>query len=122
MQKSYDILLPSFLRRVLKADVIKAEIRTIGATLQRKGRSRHWILTASFEQIEQIIGFIHTSEEASWQWLVKHINSYKKVLTHDELIQIAKKQSNITINQLMEKTDCTIIEARIVIDELEDLN
>lgn len=119
MQKSYEIILPSFLRRVMKSYAIKAEIRAIGCTLQRKGRSRNWTLTANFEQLERIISFIHSSEEASWQWLAKHINEHQKNLSHSELINIANKQPGISINQLMARTDCTIAEARLVIDELE---
>jgi hypothetical protein len=117
--KLYEIILPSFLRRVLKAYAIKAAIRSTGCTLQRKGRSRHWILTASFEQLEQIIELIHVSEEPSWHWLAKHISNHKQTLTHDELINIANKTPGITVNQLMARTDCTIAEARLVIDELE---
>lgn len=119
MQKSYEIILPSFLRRALKAYALKTAVRSIGCTLKRKGRSRNWILTANFEQLEQVIEFIYVSEEPSWQWLAKLINTHKKILTHDELVVIATKQPNITVTQLMTKTDCTIAEARLVIDQLE---
>jgi len=119
VSKSYEIILPSLLRRVMKAYAIKAEIRAIGCTLQRKGRSRNWILTANFEQLETVIKFISSSEEPSWQWLVKHLSEHKKSLSHTELVFIAKKQSGISVNQLMARTDCTIAEARLVIDELE---
>ena len=119
MEKSYEIILPSFLRRALKAYTLKTAIRSIGCNLKRKGRSRHWILTANFEQLGQLIEFICVSEEPSWQWLVKLINKNKKRLTHDELMIIAKQQPSITVNQLMARTDCTIAEARLAIDQLE---
>ena len=121
MKKTYEILLPSFIRRIIKPELIKTEVRLIGAILQRKGRSRNWILKANLEQIEKIVTLVHKSEEPSWQWLIQHISSYKKMLTHDDLMQIAKAQPNITINQLTKKTDCTLSEARRIIDELEGL-
>ena len=119
--KLFEITLPSFLRRVLKAYALKAEIRAIGCSLARKGRSRNWILSANFEQLEQVVAFVHESEEPSWQWVAKYISEQKKNLSHHELVNIATKQPGISINQLMAKTDCTIAEARLVIDELEDL-
>lgn len=121
MPKLFEITLPSFLRRVLKAYALKAEIRNIGCNLQRKGRSRNWVLSATFEQLEQVVETICRSEEPSWQWVGKVINEQKKNLSHQELITIARKVPGISINQLMAKTDCTIAEARLVIDELEDL-
>jgi hypothetical protein len=117
--KLFEVILPSFLRRVLKSYALKAEIRAIGCDLSRKGRSRNWILTANFEQLEQVIQFVLKSEEPSWQWVAKHLSNKKSDLSHHELIFIAKKHSGISINQLMAKTDCTIAEARLVIDELE---
>ena len=113
------ITLPSFLRRVLKAYALKAQIRELGCELNRIGRSRNWQLKASFEQIEGIIELIEVSEEPSWQWLAKHLRAQHQDLSHDMLISIAKKTSGITVTQLMARTDCTIAEARKVIDELE---
>lgn len=119
MAKLFEIALPSLLRRVIKAYALKAAIRNYGCTIQRKGRSRNWILYASFEQLEQVIEFINNSEEISWQWVAKQIAEQKKGLNHIELLSIASKVPGISINQLMAKTDCTISEARLVIDELE---
>lgn len=104
----------------MKAYALKAEIRSLGCTLQRKGRSRHWILSATFEQLEHVVEYIRSSEEPTWQWVANHISEQKNNLTHQELLNIARKQSCISINQLMARTDCTIAEARIVIDELEE--
>jgi len=113
------INLPSLLRKVLKAYALKAGIRECGCELYRIGRSRNWQLKASFEQLEQVVAFIQNSEEPSWQWLVSYLVNQRETLSHDELIRIAKLKPDITINQLMARTDCTIAEARKVIDELE---
>jgi hypothetical protein len=113
------INLPSLLRKVIKAYALKAGIRECGCELYRIGRSRNWQLKATFEQIEKIIDFILTSKEPSWQWLASYLASQRQTLSHDELIRIAKIKPDITVNQLMARTDCTIAQARKVIDELE---
>lgn len=113
------ITLPSFLRRVFKAYALKSEIREIGAELNRIGRSRNWQLKATFEQIEAIIDITENANEDSWLWVAKLLRQQHQHLTHDMLLNIAKKNPGITVNQLMAKTDCTIAQARQVIDELE---
>lgn len=113
------ITLPSFLRRVFKAYALKAAIRETGANLHRIGRSRHWQLKASFEHIEAIVELVESADEDSWLWVAKLLRQQHQHLTHDMLLNIAKKNVDITVNQLMAKTDCTIAQARKVIDELE---
>lgn len=113
------ITLPSFLRRVLKAYALKALIRQQGCELNRIGRSRNWQLKATFEQLEQVIEVIEQSEEQSWQWVASHLCKQRKNLGFDMLLSIAQKKSGITVSELMQRTDCTIAEARRVIDTLE---
>jgi hypothetical protein len=113
------INLPSLLRKVFKAYALKAGIRDCGCELYRIGRSRNWQLKASFEQLEQVVAFIQASEEPSWQWLVSYLMNQRQTLSHEELLRIAKIKPEITVNQLMARTDCTIAEARKVIDEIE---
>lgn len=113
------ITLPSFLRRVLKAYALKTLIRQQGCELNRIGRSRNWQLKATFEQLEQVIHIVEQSEEPSWQWLATHLSKQRKNLGFDMLVSIAQKKSGITVSELMQRTDCTIAEARRVIDTLE---
>lgn len=113
------ITLPSFLRRVLKAYALKSLIRVQGCELNRIGRSRNWQLKATFEQLEETVSLIAQSEEASWQWVATHISKQSKNLGFDMLLAIAKKKPGITVSELMQRTDCTIAEARKVIDVLE---
>ncbi|MBA6417921.1 hypothetical protein H4J50_18185 [Colwellia sp. 6M3] len=113
------ITLPSFLRRVLKAYALKSLIRAQGCELNRIGRSRNWQLKATFEQLEQTVYLIEQSEEVSWQWVAVHISKQRKNLGLDMLLAIAQKKPGITISELMQRTDCTIAEARKVIDILE---
>ena len=117
--KNKQITLPSFLRRCLKAYAIKALIRSTKAELNRVGRSRNWQVTGNFEQLESISSLIQESEEESWQWVATLISKQRLTLTHEALIEIARKTEGMTINELMAKTDCTIAQARQVIDEIE---
>lgn len=122
MDKTYTIALPSFLRRTMKAYELKAYIRQQGCELNRIGRSRNWQLKASFDQLQNIIAFVDSSNEPSWLWLAKLLRNEYKHLTHDELIKIASTLTDVTISALIARTDCTIVQARTIIDELEDLD
>lgn len=113
------IILPSFLRRVMKAYALKAHIRELGGELNRIGRSRNWQLKANREQLEDIINTIESNQETSWQWVAKKLREHVTYTTFESLLQIAKNKPGITVNELMAKTDCTISQARKVIDEIE---
>ena len=105
----------------MKAYSLKAHIRQQGCELHRIGRSRHWQLKANFDQLQAIIAFIDLSNEPSWLWLTKLLRSEYQQLSHDELLKIASALAEITVSALIAKTDCTIAQARQVIDELEEL-
>ena len=105
----------------MKAYSLKAHIRQQGCELHRIGRSRHWQLKANFDQLQAIIAFIDLSNEPSWLWLTKLLRSEYQQLSHDELLKIASALAEITVSTLIAKTDCTIAQARQVIDELEGL-
>mgnify|MGYP006082258969 CR=1 FL=1 len=105
----------------MKAYLLKAHIRQQGCELHRIGRSRHWQLKANFDQLQAIIAFIDLSNEPSWLWLTKLLRSEYQQLSHEELLKIASALAEITVSALIAKTDCTIAQARQVIDELEGL-
>lgn len=117
--KQTKIILPSFLRRVLKAYALKSSIREIGCELSRIGRSRNWQLTATEEQILAIVTYIEGANEDSWLWLAKKLKQDGEHFSHSVLLSLAKKNPGITVNELMAKTDCTVAQARKVIDEIE---
>lgn len=122
MGKINTITLPSFLRRTLKAYALKAHIRQQGCELKRIGRSRNWLLKANFEQLQSIIAFIELTNEPSWLWLTKLLRSEYQHLSREELIRIASTIEKVTISALIAKSDCTIAQARVIIDELEGLD
>ena len=103
----------------MRAYALKAKIRALGCELSRVGRSRNWKIKASAEQINEVILLVEQSSEDSWQWVAKKLRQDNQKLNFQHLISIAKKNTGITINELMAKTDCTVAEARKVLDELE---
>ena len=122
MDKENSITLPSFLRRTLKAYALKAHIRQQGCELKRIGKSRNWLLTASIDQLQTIIAFVELSGEPSWMWLTKLLKSECHHLNHDELLKVASMIEKVTLSALIARTDCTIAQARQIIDELEELD
>ena len=116
------INLPSFLRRTMNAYLLKAHIRQLGCDLSRIGRSRNWQLKANFTQLQSIIDFIEQEHEESWVWLAKLFKKEYQHLTHDNLLAFASRIENITITALIAQTDCTLAQARKVLDELEGLD
>lgn len=106
----------------MKAYALKAHIRQQGCELSRIGRSRNWLLKANFDQLQAIIAFIDLTAEPSWLWLTKLLRSEYQHLSHDELLRIASRMEKVTISALIARSDCTIAQARQVIDELEGLD
>ncbi|GAW94774.1 MULTISPECIES: ribosome recycling factor family protein [Colwellia] len=116
------ISLPSFLRRTMKAYILKAHIRQLGGELSRIGRSRNWQLKANFNQLQAIVEFIEQEHEDSWLWLAKLLRKEYKYLSHENLLQLAARLDQVTVTALMAQTDCTLAQARKVLDELEQLD
>jgi len=116
------INLPSFLRRSLKAYALKSHIRELGCNLSRIGRSRNWQLKANFSQLQDIVKFIEHEDEDSWLWLAKLLKKQYQHLSHENLSALAKRMDIVTVSALMAQTDCTLVQARKVLDELEGLD
>jgi len=113
------ILLRAFLRKCFDSYLLKAIIRESGAHLSRKGRSRHWILIADAAQIATIISAIDNAQQDSWRWLAVLLRQQRERLTHDEILNLVKRNPAISTNQLITMTDCTLAQARQVLDEAE---
>ncbi|PCI63610.1 MAG: hypothetical protein COB35_00800 [Gammaproteobacteria bacterium] len=113
------LILPSFLRRSLRAYALKDMVRSSGCELSRIGRSRNWRLIATQSQLQQIIALIQNSNEPSWQWLAVFLAKNKAQISHQELITMIKFKPDITINELLARTDCTLAQARKALDEVE---
>jgi len=117
-----NISLPSFVRRTSNAYRLKTYIRDLDCELSRIGRSRNWQLKTTFNQLQAIITFIEAEQEDSWLWLAKRLKTEYHHITHENLLALASQMKNVTIASLMTQTDCTLQQARKVLDELEDLD
>lgn len=106
----------------MKAYALKAHIRQLGCDLSRIGRSRNWQLKANFDQLQGIIEFIEQKNEKSWLWLAKLLKKEYQHLSHENLLVLATRMENVTIAALIAQTDCTLAQARKVLDELEGLD
>ncbi|MCF2858310.1 ribosome recycling factor family protein [Pseudoalteromonas sp. SMS1] len=112
----FDIQLNSFIRRVEQANEFKALIKSSGAQLNRKGRSRHWRLAGNWSQFEFIIHHAQLRDEPSWQWVIAQLSEYKPKPNMADLVAIVRHNPTITLQQLITETDCTLVEARKAFD------
>lgn len=114
-----DIQLNSFVRRIDKANELKAQIKSSGAQLNRKGRSRHWRLQGDWPQFQNIIQQAQSFEEPSWQWVIETLKSNQPRPLITDLVEIVKNNPNITQQQLISQTNSTLVEARKAFDVVE---
>lgn len=119
MAAKTQILLRAFVRKCFDAYLLKAIIRDSGAHLSRKGRSRNWILIADAAQIADIIEQVDSSEQASWQWFSTLLKEQRAQLTHEQILDLVKRNPAISTNQLITLTDCTLAQARKALDDVE---
>ena len=111
--------LNSLVRRTYNTSQLKNLLRSHGGQLRRVGRSRNWQMTVPLNGLLALIRVIESSGESSWLWVGKLLEQRKPKLSSDQLSQIAREHSNISVAQLVSLTDCTMGEARRAIDTLE---
>ncbi len=119
MAAKTQILLRAFVRKCFDAYLLKAIIRDSGAHLSRKGRSRNWILIADGAQIAKIIEQVDLAEQPSWHWFSSLLKEQRAKLTHEQIIDLVKRNPAISTNQLIALTDCTLAQARKALDDVE---
>ncbi len=119
MTEVQQISLNSFVRKTPGSSALKLKIRSTGARLTRKGRSRNWLLQANNQQILEVIKLIQLSGEEGWFWVTKKLSESKRQLNHEELVLLARESPSMTVTELMAMTDCKLAEARGVLDQLE---
>ena len=119
MATPVNIILNGFVKRTMNTEILKQGIRSTGATLSRKGRSRNWLLQADYDQIREITTLVYQTDESSWLWLAKKINDEKPQLIPSELRIIIKRNPTMSVSQLVSLTDCSLSEVRKALDEVE---
>ncbi|KZZ65270.1 hypothetical protein A3765_05970 [Oleiphilus sp. HI0130] len=119
MHQQISISLNSFVRRTNHTQTLKTLIRASGAQLERKGRSRNWILNVTNEQAIHLRNAMESSGEETWLWIEKSLSAHLPTLSLTEIQTIAQKHWPITVTQLISLTNCRIAEARTAIDRIE---
>ncbi len=117
------VQLNSFVHRVDDKESVLALASTAGCTLKRIRRSRHWLLSGTEDQLVQLSAQFNDKKfNDKNRWIQQAI---KKALPTPETPspeQYLQSHPNVTVNQLMEETGCTIKEARYFIDSFEGLH
>jgi Ribosome recycling factor len=119
VQQKISITLNSFVRRTSHTQALKNLIFGSGAQLKRKGRSRNWVMEVDSEQAIRLRNLIENSGEESWHWIEKSLTAHVPALTLPQINTIAQQHWPVTVTQLTTLTNCTIAEARAVIDGIE---
>ena len=119
MAEKTKIILNAFVRKCFDAYLLKAIIRDSGAHLSRKGRSRNWMLIADAKQISYIVEEVENAQQPSWLWFSTLLRQQRQSLTQQELFALVKRNPSISTNQLIALTDCTLAQAREVLDAAE---
>ena len=120
-QSQAAVIIRAMAGRTVNTFALKTLIRDTGAVLARKGRSSTWLLFADTAQMRQIVTDIQQSDQPSWQWLAKLVGEKCNHYSYQELLNLVNRNPAITVNQLIAMTDCTIADARKVIDDAMDL-
>lgn len=112
------IVITALAGRTVATYALKELIRATGAVLTRKARSANWLLFADKQQMDQIVEDIEAAQQKSWQWLAPLIAEKRRQFQYNELLALANRNPSISVNQLVAMSDCTIAEARKVLDDI----
>ena len=119
LDQAIELTLNSFVRRTQQTNKLKGIIKSYDATLSRKGRSRNWILSIPVRHKKDLITKLYEANESSWLWVAKLLSEQSSTYNLEQLLSIAQQTPAITVTELIHLTDCTLAEARKVLDELE---
>lgn len=118
MESEIIVPLNSFVHRVHDKLWFSDFASNLGCGLKRIRRSRHWILFGKEHQLTQLRNEL---SDDHYLWVKQAIDKAlpKRDICLAELIEC---NPNITLNQLMTVSGCTISEARLAIDAFESLD
>lgn len=117
MDTKLSVPLNSFVHRVHDKLWFSELASNLGCRLKRVRRSRHWTLCGTEHQLIQLRNEL---SDDHYLWVKQAIDKTlpKPDVCLAELIEI---NPNITLNQLMTVSGCTISEARLAVDAFESL-
>lgn len=113
--KTLSIQLNNFIHRIDCKTTIIQLCAQYHCNLKRIRRSKNWLLTGTPDQLMKLTDNLIDKKTL---WIADTI---KKALPNPafNLTSLIQSHSTITVNQLMQKTGCTIVEARKAIDKAE---
>ncbi|WP_104401506.1 ribosome recycling factor family protein [Vibrio penaeicida] len=114
------IPLPSLIHRIggENAKQVKSIALQYQAELKRIRRSRNWQVIAKFEDLRAFSAALIEIDHEAYQFIIKKIDERVEALRElhlplsDQLSALILANPNITLNELMEKTNCTLAQAR----------
>ncbi|OEF05304.1 ribosome recycling factor family protein [Vibrio genomosp. F10] len=112
--------LPSLIHRLggERVKQLKYVASQYDCTLNRVRRSRHWQVTGTVSSLTQFLDVLKSLEEESLRSVIKQIESILVSSSlplesmEARLIKIIDTHPSITLNELMQKTSCSLAQAR----------
>ncbi|MDO6687244.1 MULTISPECIES: ribosome recycling factor family protein [unclassified Agarivorans] len=121
------IPLPSLIRRIggNNAKLAKQLADANSCAIKRIRRSRNWQLIGSEQAAIKLLKSLRELQDEGMRYLVTKLDEQLKAFQeqqepkHDRLLRLVSEKPNITLNELIEITDCTLAEARLARFESE---
>ncbi|MCG9747553.1 ribosome recycling factor family protein [Shewanella sp. Isolate8] len=120
MNEAIVIALPSLIHRIGREKVTQAQTlaEDFGCSLKRVRRSRNWQLVGGAVDVQSFTQALKQCQPAMAPYLITKLEA--GLLPHADkleplevkLVRMIRETPGITLGELMEQTQCTIIEAR----------
>ncbi|CAM4030016.1 ribosome recycling factor family protein [Shewanella aquimarina] len=120
MNEAIVIALPSLIHRIGREKVTQAQTLAddFGCSLKRVRRSRNWLLAGGAVDVQSFIQALKQCQPVMAPYLITKLEA--GLLPHADkleplevkLVRMIRETPGITLGELMEQTQCTIIEAR----------
>lgn len=122
------ISLPSLIHRIGSEATkrLRIVVKQHGCNLKRVRRSRNWQLIGQFDALKGLLNHL-SQQSAEFDFVLNKLNAHinqsvvSQEYTNERLIEILLADPTITLTDLMERTGCSLIEARFARSESEAL-
>ncbi|MDA0116707.1 ribosome recycling factor family protein [Vibrio sp. T11.5] len=122
------ISLPSLIHRIGSEATkqLRIVVKQHGCNLKRVRRSRNWQLIGQFDALKGLLNHL-SQQSAEFDFVLNKLNAHinqsvvSREYTIERLIEILLADPTITLTDLMERTGCSLIEARFARFESETL-
>lgn len=121
MNELITILLPSLIHRIGREAVKQAQLLATqqGCELKRVRRSRNWSVSGNALDVQALNKALAAAKVEAFRYLIQKLDS--ALLLHADkleplaakLVRLINENPNVTLNELIELTQCSITEARL---------